>query len=101
MFTESFEYFSGVLLMGCKVLGIDEDVVQIDNDAYIKHIGKDAIDKALESCWSIRKSLGHNQPFVRSITGPECSFPLISFCYPDKMISRLEVNFSVNFCTAR
>jgi hypothetical protein len=88
MSTELFKYFLDVLLMGCKVLGIDEDVIQIHDYAYVKHIGKDAVDETLESRRSIGKSLRHNQPFI-------------TFRDPDKVISGPEVNFGIDFGTTR
>ena len=36
------------------ILGIDEDVIQINNDKDIKLFGQDLIDITLEACWSIR-----------------------------------------------
>ncbi|KIK81461.1 hypothetical protein PAXRUDRAFT_156072, partial [Paxillus rubicundulus Ve08.2h10] len=51
------EYLVDVLLVRGHVLGIDEDVVQIDYDADIKHISKDCIDETLES----RRSIGQTE----------------------------------------
>jgi hypothetical protein len=84
-----------MFFMGCKIFGINEDIIQIDNNTYVQHIHKNAIDKALESGQSISESFRHNQPLIRAIVPLESSFPLISFHYPDKMIGRMEVYFGV------
>jgi hypothetical protein len=86
--------------MGCKIFRINEDIIQIDNNTYVQHIRKDAIDKALEGGQSISESFRHNQPLIRAIACPESCFPLISFCYLDKMIGGSEVYFGVDFSLA-
>ena len=101
MFTESTEYFSDVLLMGREVMGIDEDVVQIYDNAYIQHIRKHAIDKALECCWGISETFRHHQPFIGAIARSEGSLPFVSFRYPDEMISGSEIDLGIDFSTAR
>jgi hypothetical protein len=35
MLAESLKYFSDVILMGCEVLGIYKDVIQIDDNTYV------------------------------------------------------------------
>jgi hypothetical protein len=35
MLAEASKYFSDVILMGCKVLGIYKDVIQIDDNTYV------------------------------------------------------------------
>jgi hypothetical protein len=88
MLVEASKYFSDMILMGCKVLGIYKDVIQIDDNTYVKHIGEDAIDKLLEGSWCIGETFRHNQPFVGTIARLESSLPLISGCDPDKMIKQ-------------
>jgi hypothetical protein len=101
MLAEASKYFSDVILMGCEVLGIYKDVIQINNNTYVKHIGKDVIDKPLESGRCIGETFRHNQPFIGTIAHSESSFPLISRYDPDEMISRMEVDFHIDFGTAR
>jgi hypothetical protein len=101
MLAEALKYFSDVILMGCKVLGIYRDVIQIDDNTYVKHISKDAIDKLLEGGQCIGEALRHNQPFIGAIVRSEGSLPLLSGCDPDEMISRMEVIFCIYFGAAR
>ncbi|KAF8623746.1 hypothetical protein AX17_007300, partial [Amanita inopinata Kibby_2008] len=48
MLSESVENFADVLLMICGVIGVDEDVVQIDDDADVEHIAEDIVHEVLE-----------------------------------------------------
>jgi hypothetical protein len=101
MLAEALKYFSDVILMGCEVLGIYKDVIQIDNNTYVKHISEDAIDKPLEGGQCIGETHRHNQPFIGTIAHVERSLPLISGCDMNKMISGMEVDFRIYFGMAR
>ena len=98
MLLESAEDFKDMLFMRCKVLGVDEDIIKIYDNTYVQHIGKDTIDKMLESHWGIGESLRHYQPLIQAITCAECSLPLISFCHANKMVGRAVIYFGVDFC---
>ena len=50
----------------------------------------------LESCGSIGKSEGHNEPFKRTIVGSESSFPFITVCNTDKVIGMSEINGGID-----
>jgi hypothetical protein len=101
MLVEVLKYFSDMILMGCKVLGIYKDVIQIDDNTYIYHISEDAIDKPLEGGQCIGETFRHNQPFIGSIAHSESSLPLISGRDLDEMISGMEVDFCIDFGMAR
>ena len=49
-----------MLAMGGEVRGIDEDVVEVDHNAHVQHVGEDAIDKALENCGGISETERHD-----------------------------------------
>src|SRR5467141_1183935 len=68
---ESSEYFPNMSFVLRNVVGIDEDVVQIDDDNDINHIHKDVIHKSLKSCWCISKPFRNYQPLERTILGSE------------------------------
>ena len=42
-----------------RVGGIDEDVVEVDHDAHVQHVSKDAVDKALECSGGISETERH------------------------------------------
>ena len=50
----------------------------------------------LESCGSIGKSKGHNEPFKRTIAGSESGFPLITIRNMDEVIGMSEVNGGID-----
>jgi hypothetical protein len=76
MHAKASKYFLDMILMGYEVLGIYKDFIQIDNNTYVKHIGKDAIDKPLKSSQCIGEALRHNQPFIRAIVHMESCLPV-------------------------
>jgi len=45
------------------VVGVDEDVVEVDDNTDIKHVGEDVVHKSLERHWGIGESKRHNLPF--------------------------------------
>jgi len=62
IFSESPEYFVDMFSVDLNVVGIDEDVIEIDNNA-IEHVGEDVIHKYLEHCRGVGESKGHDLPF--------------------------------------
>src|SRR5882724_11861869 len=95
---EPMKYFLNVSFVFRNVVRIDENVIQIYDDNDINHICEDVVHKSLKSCWSISKPFRHYQPFERTITGPEGSFPFVSGCNPNEMVCMPEVNFGVDSC---
>jgi len=53
------EYFLDMLLVGLHILGVNEDVVELHNNADIQHVSKDSVDKLLECCRGISEAKGH------------------------------------------
>jgi len=96
--SESSEYFPDMGFVLGNVVGVDEDVVQVDDDYDVDHIHEDVIHESLESCWCISKPFRHYQPLEGTITGSECSLPFVSSRNPDKMIRVPEVDFGVDSC---
>ena len=80
------------------VVGIDEDVIQVDDDYDIDHIHEDVIHKSLKSCWCISKPFRHYQPLKGTILGSEGSLPFVSRCNLNKMVRMSEVVFGVDSC---
>ena len=81
--SESLEYFTDMFSVKLNVIRVDEDVVEIDDNTNIKHVGEDVVHKPLECHGGIGKSKGHDLPLEQSIMGSECSLPLIAFGYVD------------------
>ena len=85
-----------MFLMIRRVVGINEDVVEVDDHAHIQEITEDGVHETLESCGSIGKSEGHNKPFKRTIAGLERSFPFITIHNTDEVIGVLEINGGID-----
>ena len=75
---ESAEYFPDVSFVLRKVIGIDQYVVQIDNDINVYHIGKDVVHEPLKSCRSVSKAFRHYQSLKGSVSSLEGSLSFIS-----------------------
>ena len=91
--SESSEYLSDMFPVVIKIIGVDQNVVQINENTYIQEIRENIIHKTLKSGRGIGKSEGHNTPLKRAILSAECSFPFITFTDPDKMIGMPDVRF--------
>ena len=96
MFLKPLENFLNMCLVLQHVVGIDQDIVKVNNYADIKHVREDVIDKMLKRCWGICKSEGHDEPFKRSVAGVEGSFPFITFSNVDKVVGMLEIDLGVD-----
>ena len=84
--SEVSEDFMDVFLMGLEVLGVYQDVIQIDDYTDVEEVHKDAIDKLLESRGSIGQAEGHDIPLEGTISHAECSFPFITFGNADQVV---------------
>jgi hypothetical protein len=79
MVSESLEDFSDLSPVLLFIIGVNEDVVQVHEDADVEQVCKDIIHKSLKCGWSIGKSERHDTPFKGAIMGSECCFPFITF----------------------
>ena len=96
--TESVEYFPDVSFVLGKVIGIDQYVIQIDNDINVYHICENVIHEPLKSCRSVSKAFQHYQPLKGSILSLEGGLPFISCCNANQMVCMPEVSFTVDLC---
>ena len=53
MFAESSEYFLDMSIVFLQRVRVDQDVIQINDDTDVNHIGEDVIHEPLKSCWRI------------------------------------------------
>jgi hypothetical protein len=86
------QYFMYMFPMFEQVVGIDEYIIEVHDDTYIKHISKDIIHKMLKDHGTIGQAEQHDLPFKRAIMGSECCFPLIAFGDSDLMECMPEVD---------
>src|SRR5438034_9137310 len=80
------------------VFGVDEDVVEVDDDGNIKEIGEDVVHEVLECCWRVCQSKRHYPPLERPISGSECSFPLVACGDADQVVGMVEIYFGIDAC---
>jgi hypothetical protein len=83
MVLESLEDFLDLSPVLFFVIGVNEDVVQVYQDAAVKQVHKDIIHKSLKCSQSIGKSERHDAPFTGAISGSECCFPFVTFTDTD------------------
>ena len=83
IFAESTEYLSDMCSMDVDIIGVDEDIVQINYYANIDHVGEDVVHKPLKGSGGVCEAKWHYSPFKRSVSRSECGFPLITFGYAD------------------
>jgi hypothetical protein len=79
MFPKMPQYFTDMFPMFGQIIGVDEYIVEVHDDAYIKHISEDIIHKTLKDHGTVGQAEWHDLPFEQAISGSECSFPLVAF----------------------
>jgi hypothetical protein len=94
--TESPEYFTDMLSVVLEVVGVDEDIIEVDDDRDVSEVGEDFVHETLEGRGRIAKTEGHNQEFKSAVAGPEGGFPFITRSDPDIEVAYPEVDFGVN-----
>ena len=99
--SEASEDFVDVFLMGLEVLGVYQDVIQIDDNTDIEEICEDTIDKSLKSRRGVSQAERHDIPFEGPISCAECGLPFITFCNADQMVRVAEINLQVDLGLAR
>src|ERR1700728_705980 len=78
------------------VVGVDENVSEVDNDRNVSEVGEDFVHETLEGGGCVTKTKGHNQEFESSVSGPKGCFPFIARSNPDIEVTNSEVDLSVD-----
>ena len=76
------------------VVGVDQDVIEVDEYTYIQEIGEDIVHETEESSRSIGEAERHNTPLEGSIASTEGGLPFVSFMDPNKMVCMPEIDLS-------
>ena len=98
MFSEVSEHFTDMVTMEIGIVGVDEDVIQINEDANIKEVAKNVTHESLKGGWRIGESERHYTPFKGAIASSECGFPFVTFVDLDKMVGMSEVDVGEQSC---
>src|SRR5271163_2004620 len=85
------EDFADMCFVLGRIVGENEDILEVDNDINIKKVAENVVHKLLEGSRCISETKRHNKPFERTVTGMEGSFPLVTFGNADQVICMAEV----------
>ena len=80
------------------VLGIEEDVIKVNNNKYIKFLGQDLVNIALEAGQCVRQPKRYYLILEVAVSSLESRFLFIALFYPYLMVSTYEVKLSELFC---
>jgi hypothetical protein len=60
IFSKTPEYLPDMFVMEFRIVGVDEDIIQVDNNTDIEHVREDIVHKSLKSGRSIGASERHD-----------------------------------------
>ena len=98
MLLEVAEYLADMPYMLFFRVGIDKDVIQVYQHAYIEQVAKDIIHEVLNSSGHICMSEGHNALFKGAVAGAESCLPFITLMDTDQMVHVMKVDFQIESC---
>ena len=82
------------------IFGIDENVIEINNDKDIEFFGHDLVDIVLEAGRYVGQHKKHYLVLKVAVSSPESYFLFIALFYPHPMVSTCEVKLGESFCLA-
>src|SRR5271155_5285655 len=89
------EDFTDMCFVLGRIVGENEDIVEVDNDINIKKVAANVVHKSLEGSRCISETKRHNKPFERTVTGVEGGFPFITFGNADQGVRMAEVESGI------
>src|SRR5215468_3274391 len=93
---KALEHLANMGAMLFHVIGVNKDVVQINDDRDIKHISEDVIHKPLKGRRSVRKAERHNEPFKRTITSTKSGLPFITFGDANQVVGVFQIYLGID-----
>ena len=75
----------------------NKNIIKINDDTNVGHIGKDIIHKMLEGGRSVSQTKGHNQVFECAIVGLKSGKPFVAFSDADIVVPCAEIDLGENF----
>ena len=75
------------------IFRVNEDIVEVDDDANVEEVTENVIHEVLESSGGAHKSERHNKPFKRAIVSTESGLPFFTIGNMNEVVSMLEVDF--------
>jgi hypothetical protein len=74
--------------------GVDEDVVEVDDDEVVDVLVEDIVDEVLERGRSVGEAEGHDEKIERAVAGPEGRLPFVPEVDPEQVVGTSEINLS-------
>ena len=71
---------------------VDENVIEVNQDALPYLLGKNLVYKRLEYCWSIRQTKWQDLEVIESLWGPKRRLLTIFGLYPDLIVALHQVD---------
>ena len=81
-----------------KCLGIDENIVEIHNDEFVKPVVEESIHGGLESGGSVGESKRHDNEFVCAITRSEGGLVFVADFDGNLVVTSEEIKLCEEFC---
>ena len=81
------------------VLGIDENVIEVNNDKNIEFFGQDLVNISLEAGWCVKQPKRHDLVLEMAVSSPKSCFPFIALFYPYSIIITCEIKLGKSFCS--
>ena len=82
------------------VLGIDEDIIEVNNDKDIKFLGQDLVNIALEAGWCVEEPEKHYLVLEVVVLSLKGRFLFIALFYLHIIVSTCEFELDESFCLA-
>jgi hypothetical protein len=79
----------------------DEYIVEIYYDEQVNHVMERVVHKVLELRRSIGRAHRHYEPFIGTISCPECCEPLMALSDSNVVVAVTKVNFGINCGVAK
>src|SRR5271155_5793799 len=89
------EDFTDMCFVLGRIVGENEDIVEVDNYINIKQVAENVVHKSLEGSRCISETKRHNKPLERTVTSAEGGFPLVTFGNTDQVICMAEVKSGI------
>jgi hypothetical protein len=83
------------------ILGVDQDVINEDNDKLVQLWHEYGVHQVHEVCRTISEPKQHNQILIQPVPGGESSLRSVFRVDLDLMITRMKIDIGKDFCTSK
>jgi len=84
--SETFEDLRNVMAMFGQSLGVNQNIINVNNNGVMKEISEHLVHEILEYRGGVYRTIQHDQVLTVASRCHEGCLPLISLTYPDKVI---------------